>query len=173
MFSMIIWFCTTNPIPPYCDTNHIRQRKIVRYKTVLLQKNSKTMSIEVTFPGGVKVDAIIEPFVISTDQSVRGGGEGTAPAPFTLFLASLATCAGYYVKAFCDSRELYSDGISLTMDTEYNNAAKMIGKIIIKIIVPADFPEKYDNALINAANVCAVKRHLSDQIAFETLVVRL
>lgn len=130
------------------------------------------MSIKVKFPGGVKVDALIEPFVISTDQSVRGGGEGSAPAPFTLFLASLATCAGYYVKAFCDSRDLYSDGISLTMDTEYNSVSKMIGKIIIMIIFPEDFPEKYDNALINAANVCAVKRHLSEQIEFETRVVR-
>ncbi len=130
------------------------------------------MSIEVKFPGGVKVDAHIEPFVISTDQSVRGGGEGSAPAPFTLFLASLATCAGYYVKAFCDSRGLFSEGISLTMDTEYDPVNKMIGKIIIKIIVPMDFPEKYDNALINAANVCAVKQHLSEQIKVETTVVR-
>ncbi len=130
------------------------------------------MSIEVKFPGGVKVDALIEPFVISTDQPVRGGGEGTAPAPFSLFLASLATCAGYYVKAFCDSRQLFSEGVSLTMDTIYDPLNKMIGKIIIKIIVPMDFPEKYDNALINAANVCAVKRHLSDQIEVETLVVR-
>lgn len=130
------------------------------------------MSIEVRFPGGVKVDALVESFVISTDQPVRSGGEGTAPAPFTLFLASLATCAGYYVKAFCDSRGLSPEGVSLTMDTEYNSANKMIGKIILRIVVPVDFPEKYDNALINAANVCAVKRHLSDRIEFETLVVR-
>ncbi len=130
------------------------------------------MAIEVKFPGGVKVDALIEPFVISTDQSVRGGGEGSAPAPFSLFLASIATCAGYYVKSFCDSRELFSERISLTMDTEYDPANKMIGKIIIKIIVPMDFPEKYDKAVINASNVCAVKRHLSEQIEFETLVVR-
>ncbi|MBE0647083.1 MAG: OsmC family protein [Bacteroidales bacterium] len=130
------------------------------------------MSVEVKFPGGVKVDAIIEPFVISTDQPVRAGGEGTAPAPFSLFLASLATCAGYYVKAFCDSRQLSTEGVSLTMDTEYDQMNKMIGKFIIKIIVPMDFPEKYDNAVINAANVCAVKRHLSENIEFETLVIR-
>jgi ribosomal protein S12 methylthiotransferase accessory factor len=130
------------------------------------------MSIEVKFPGGVKVDAHIEPFVISTDQSVKAGGEGSYPAPFSLFLASLATCAGYYVKAFCDSRHLETDGISLTMDTEYDQLNKMISKIIIKIIVPMNFPEKYDNALINAANVCAVKRHLSDKIEFDTVVVR-
>jgi ribosomal protein S12 methylthiotransferase accessory factor len=130
------------------------------------------MSILVTFPGGVKVDARLDEFVVSTDQPVRAGGEGSAPAPFGLFLASLATCAGYYVKAFCDSREIPSDGITLSMDTEYNPAEKMIGKIIIRIHVPAAFPEKYEAAVVNAAAICAVKRHLSEKIQNEIVVVR-
>ena len=130
------------------------------------------MSILVSFPGGVKVDAQIEGFVVATDQPVRAGGEGSAPAPFGLFLASLATCAGYYVKAFCDSRDISTEGISVTMDTEYNPAEKMIGKFIIRIHVPADFPEKYDAAVVNAAAICAVKRHLSEKIVHEIVVVR-
>jgi putative redox protein len=130
------------------------------------------MSITVSFPGGVKVDAHLDDFTVSTDQPVRAGGEGSAPAPFGLFLASLATCAGYYVKAFCDSREISSEGMSLSMDTEYNPAEKMIGKIIIRIHVPASFPEKYDAAVINAAAICAVKRHLSEKIVNEIVVVR-
>lgn len=130
------------------------------------------MSILVSFPGGVRVDARLDEFVVSTDQPVRAGGEGSAPAPFGIFLASLATCAGYYVKAFCDSREIPSDGITLSMDTEYNPAEKMIGKIIIRIHVPAEFPEKYESAVINAAAICAVKRHLSEKIVNEIIVVR-
>jgi putative redox protein len=130
------------------------------------------MSILVTFPGGVKVDARLDDFVVSTDQPVRAGGEGSAPAPFGLFLASLATCAGYYVKVFCDSREIPSEGITLSMDTEHNPVEKMIGKIIIRIHVPAEFPEKYESAVINAAAICAVKRHLSEKIRNEIVVVR-
>jgi len=130
------------------------------------------MSILVSFPGGVKVDAHLEGFTVSTDQPVRAGGEGTAPAPFGLFLASLATCAGYYVKAFCDSREISTEGVSLTLDTEYNSAEKMIGKIIIRILVPSGFPEKYEAAVVNAAAICAVKRHLSEKIVNEIVVVR-
>ncbi len=49
---------------------------------------------KVTFPGGVKVDTTFREFTIRTDQPVRDGGENTAPSPFILFLASLATCAG-------------------------------------------------------------------------------
>lgn len=130
------------------------------------------MSIKVDFPGGVKVNAQLDGFLVTTDQPVKAGGEGSAPAPFGLFLASLATCAGYYVKAFCDSRQIATDGITLTMDTEYNPVEKMVGKIIIRIHVPAEFPEKYDTAVINAAAVCAVKRHLSEKIQNEIVVVR-
>ena len=52
--------------------------------------------IKVAFSGGLRIDAEYRGFLIKTDQPVADGGEGSAPAPFDLFLASLATCAGYY-----------------------------------------------------------------------------
>ncbi|HNW76092.1 MAG TPA: OsmC family protein [Bacteroidales bacterium] len=128
--------------------------------------------IHVTYPGGVKVQAHLADFDITTDQPVKAGGEASAPTPFMLFLASLATCAGYYVKAFCDSRKISTEGITLSMDTETDPVEKMLGMIVIRIHVPADFPEKYDQAVINAAATCAVKRHLSEKIHNEILVVR-
>jgi len=128
--------------------------------------------IEVFFDGGKKVNALADGFEIKTDQAVRSGGEGSAPEPFTLFLTSLATCAGIYVKSFCDQRDIPTDEIRLTQELEYNQALRMIGKFIIRIYVPADFPEKYDHALINSAALCAVKRHMSDQIQYEITVER-
>ena len=130
------------------------------------------MAIEVYFDDGKKVNARINKFEIKTDQAVTSGGEGSAPEPFTLFLASLATCAGIYVKSFCDNRGIPSDKIRLYQDIEYNPVAKMIGKIKIRIVVPEDFPEKYDSALINAASLCAVKKHMSDKIEHEITVSR-
>src|SRR5690242_6208835 len=53
--------------------------------------------IEVSFPGGKRVDARVGSFVVHTDQPADQGGEGGAVSPFDLFLASLATCAGIYV----------------------------------------------------------------------------
>lgn len=122
------------------------------------------MAIEVFFDGGKKVNAVIHGFTVQTDQPVRAGGENAAPAPFALFLASLATCAGYYVKVFCDQRNIPSDNITLTMDHETDPATHLVRKMIIEIIVPGDFPEKYEAAVINAASVCAVKRHLNPEI---------
>ncbi|MEI6885790.1 MAG: OsmC family protein [Bacteroidota bacterium] len=130
------------------------------------------MSIEVYFAGSKKVNAKLEGFTVETDQSVQAGGEGSAPTPFALFLSSLATCAGIYVKGFCDQRSLPTDKVSLTLDYIVDPMTKNIGKFIIKIFVPSDFPEKYDSALIQSAALCAVKRHLNPAIENEITVVR-
>jgi putative redox protein len=118
------------------------------------------MKIEVYFDGLKKVNAIIDGFTVKTDQPVLGGGEGSAPSPFDLFLASLATCAGIYVKGFCDQRGIPSDGIRLFQDMEYDPVTHMVNKVNIEISVPSDFPEKYREALITVAGKCKVKQHM-------------
>ena len=99
------------------------------------------MSSEMTvdFPGGKKVTAHYDGFDIATDQGVDSGGEGTAPEPFDLFLASLATCAGYYVLKFCEGRCISTDGVTLHQSWERNEDKKLV-RITIRIQVPPDFP---------------------------------
>lgn len=125
------------------------------------------MSIKVTFPGNLKVDAEVNGFTIHTDQPKNGGGDGTAPSPYDLFLSSLATCAGIYILGFCKSRHLPTDGISIEQDLEYDPIKHKVSKIIMKIVVPPEFPEKYHDALINSANLCAVKKTLQDPPEFD------
>ena len=126
-----------------------------------------TREIKVVFPGGYRVDAEYKGFVIKTDQPIHDGGEGTAPAPFDLFMASLATCAGYYVLAFCKEREIPTENAGVIMRMEKNPETKMIGKIAIEIHLPAEFPEKYKNAIIRAVDHCTVKAHMVRPPAFE------
>ena len=130
------------------------------------------MSIEAYFAGPKKVNASVKNFTVETDQPLRAGGEESAPTPFDLFLSSLATCAGIYVKGFCDQRGIPSEKIHLTLEYIVNPATKNIGKFIIKIFVPSDFPEKYDPAVIQSAALCAVKRHLDPAIENDITVVR-
>ena len=120
------------------------------------------MNIEVTFGSGKKVNAFVNNFEIKTDQSPAGGGEGSAPEPFTLFLASIATCAGIYVKSFCDQRGIPSDKIKLIQNSSFNPEKRLIDRINIEIQLPSDFPEKYKEAVIKSANLCTVKKHLHD-----------
>lgn len=116
--------------------------------------------MKITFEGNKKVIADYKGYRIVTDQPVRAGGDSSAPAPFDLFLASLGTCAGIYVKGFCDQRDIPTEGISLTQETIVNPETHLVSDLTITIHLPATFPEKYKDAVINAANLCAVKRHL-------------
>ena len=129
------------------------------------------MDIVVTFPGGARVDAQVGQHTVRTDQPPRGGGEDSASAPFSLFLASIATCAGIYVLGFCRQRDLPTDAIKLVQRIEVDPRTGMVGQIGIDVQVPPDFPEKYHEALIRAASQCAVKKHLEHPPAFEVKTV--
>lgn len=129
------------------------------------------MDMKITFPGGAKVDAEYRGFTIRTDQPTRAGGDGTAPAPFDYFLASIGTCAGYYVLAFLQQRNISLDGVQLLMSLERDAERRMLGKVTIRVLLPEQFPEKYKNAIINAVNLCAVKKHLHEPPVFETIVM--
>jgi ribosomal protein S12 methylthiotransferase accessory factor len=129
------------------------------------------MEMIVTFPGGARVDAQFGPHTIRTDQPAHAGGEDSAPAPFSLFLASIGTCAGIYVLGFCKQRGLPTDGIRIVQRMEPDSRTGMIGKVELSIQVPPEFPEKYHEALVRAANQCAVKKHLEAPPTFEVRTV--
>ncbi len=129
------------------------------------------MDMIVTFPGGARVDAQFGHHTLRTDQPVRSGGEDSAPAPFTLFLASIATCAGIYVLGFCQQRGLPTDGIRLVQRLEADRQTGMVSRIGIDIQVPPGFPEKYHEALVRAASQCAVKKHLEHPPAIDVKTV--
>jgi len=124
------------------------------------------MDMTVSFPGGMKVYADYNGFTHKTDQPARGGGENTAPSPFELFLASLGTCAGFYVLSFCRGREIDPSGIEIRQSMEADPQTHLIAKVTIEIILPATFPEKYRAAVVQAAQACTVKKHLEKPPAF-------
>ncbi|PWB77643.1 MAG: osmotically inducible protein OsmC [Holophagae bacterium] len=128
--------------------------------------------ITVTYPGGKRVDAAFDGFRVETDQSEKNGGAGSAPEPFELFLASLATCAGIYVLGFCQNRSIPTDGVRLVQQVERDPEGKIL-TITIRIEVPPDFPEKYHEALVRVAAKCAVKKTIENppKFAIETVVV--
>jgi ribosomal protein S12 methylthiotransferase accessory factor len=125
----------------------------------------------VTLPGGKRVDTQIGPHVIRTDQPVSNGGEDTAPAPFSLFLASIGTCAGIYVAGFCQKRGLPTEGIRLVQRNRIDPETGVLAGVAIDIEVPPGFPEKYLEALVRVADQCAVKKAIQAQPVFEVRAV--
>ena len=125
------------------------------------------MDMEITFSGNKKVNASLNGHIFKTDQPISSGGENTAPSPYELFLASIGTCAGIYVKSFCDKRNLPTENIKLIQSVEYNQETRLPSKISINIQLTVDFPEKYREALVNVAELCAVKRTIANPPVFE------
>ena len=125
----------------------------------------------VRFPGGKRVDAEYGGFVVKTDQPPQAGGEGSAPQPFDLFLASIATCAGIYVKGYCDSRGIATEGLGLEMQIEREPEKHRVVRLLLEIRLPAGFPEKHREGVVRAAELCAVKKHILNPPTFEIRTV--
>lgn len=119
------------------------------------------MQMQITFPGGKRVTSDYKGFTVATDQPKTEGGDGSAPEPYDLFLSSMGTCAGVYIVYFCESRNIPTDRISMTLQFERNEKSHLMEKIVMEIHLPPEFPDKYRKAVIRAAEMCTVKRTLA------------
>jgi ribosomal protein S12 methylthiotransferase accessory factor len=130
-----------------------------------------TPEIVVTLPGGRRVDARVGPHVVHTDQPRSNGGEDSAPSPFQLFLASIATCAGIFVEGFCTKRGIPTAGIRIVERPRTDPETGALVSVELDIEVPPSFPEKYREALVRVVDGCSVKRAMAAQPRFEVRTV--
>ena len=126
----------------------------------------------VSFPGGVMVDASFKGQTVRTDQPEGAGGTNTAMSPFDLFLASIATCMGFYALRFCQERSLSTDGLRLTLEPIRDEEKKRVATIRIALDLPAAFPDKYRSAIERAVDHCAVKKHILEPPEFQLVVAQ-
>jgi ribosomal protein S12 methylthiotransferase accessory factor len=126
--------------------------------------------LQLSFPGGKRVDVHVGDFHIATDQSEKHGGAGSAPAPFTFFLASLASCAGIFALNFCQSREIDTTGLALSMewDGDGRHPERSVARLDLRL--PNGFPPQYRDGIVRAMELCAVKRQLGAAPRFEVAV---
>jgi len=129
-----------------------------------------TKDMQIGFPGGSRVQAQYKGFTIDTDQPAHGGGGGSAPAPFDYFIASIGTCAGFYVLKFLEQRSLPTEGVRVTLSTKKDRERKRISDVVVRIELPDEFPQKYRQALMRAVDLCSVKQHVLEPPRFTTEV---
>jgi ribosomal protein S12 methylthiotransferase accessory factor len=128
--------------------------------------------MEITIDGGKVITAHLNGHIIRTDQPLDNGGTNTAPAPFDLFLASIGTCAGIYVKSFCDKRQIPTEGIKIIQTMEFDKEKRLPSVFNLEIQLPADFPDKYREAVINAADLCLVKKTINNKPDFKIITTK-
>lgn len=125
------------------------------------------LEMRIRFPKNKTVSAEFDGLTVMTDQPKEAGGDGSAPAPFDLFLASLGTCAGIFVLSFCQKRAIPTEGLEIRQTMDWNEAKHLVSKVTLQILLPKGFPEKYRESLIKTAELCTVKRHLHEPPQFE------
>ncbi|WP_324709860.1 OsmC domain/YcaO domain-containing protein [Pseudomonas citronellolis] len=116
------------------------------------------MEIKVNFLDNLRLEAKFDDFTVVADQPIRYKGDGSAPGPFDYFLASSALCAAYFVKLYCQTRNIPTDNIRLSQNNivDPENRYKQIFKIQVEL--PADISEKDRQGILRSIERCTVKK---------------
>ncbi len=116
------------------------------------------MEIKVNFLDNLRLEAKFDDFTVVADQPIRYKGDGSAPGPFDYFLASSALCAAYFVKLYCQTRDIPTDNIRLSQNNivDPENRYNQIFKIQVEL--PADISEKDRQGILRSIDRCTVKK---------------
>lgn len=131
---------------------------------------STTRELVIRLAGNRRIEAEVGAHTVRTDQPVDLGGEGSAPSPFELFLASIGTCAGVFVQGFCAKRGIPFEQIALRERVSYGEDGSL-ASVDLEIQLPESFPEKYRDAVVKVAEQCSVKRAIHAQPLFKVAAV--
>jgi ribosomal protein S12 methylthiotransferase accessory factor len=116
------------------------------------------MEIKVNFLDKLRLEAKFDDFTVIADQPIRYKGDGSAPGPFDYFLASSALCAAYFVKLYCDTRNISTEHIRLSHNNivDPENRYQQIFKIQVEL--PPDISEKDRQGILRSIDRCTVKK---------------
>jgi len=116
------------------------------------------MEIKVNFLDKLRLEAKFDDFTVISDQPIRYKGDGSAPGPFDYFLASSALCAAYFVKLYCDTRNISTENIRLSQNNivDPENRYQQIFKIQVEL--PSDIAEVDRRGILRSIDRCTVKK---------------
>ena len=116
------------------------------------------MEIKVNFLDKLRLEAKFDDFTVIADQPIRYKGDGSAPGPFDYFLASSALCAAYFVKLYCDTRNISTENIRLSQNNivDPDNRYQQIFKIQVEL--PEDISANDRQGILRSIERCTVKK---------------
>ena len=116
------------------------------------------MEIKVNFLDKLRLEAKFDDFTVIADQPIRYKGDGSAPGPFDYFLASSALCAAYFVKLYCNTRNISTENIRLSQNNivDPENRYQQIFKIQVEL--PEDISATDRQGILRSIERCTVKK---------------
>ena len=116
------------------------------------------MEIKVNFLDKLRLEAKFDDFTVIADQPIRYKGDGSAPGPFDYFLASSALCAAYFVKLYCDTRNIPTENIRLSQNNIVDPENRYQQTFKIQVELPPDIAEVDRRGILSSIERCTVKK---------------
>ncbi|PKM21751.1 MAG: OsmC domain/YcaO domain-containing protein, partial [Gammaproteobacteria bacterium HGW-Gammaproteobacteria-14] len=116
------------------------------------------MEIKVNYLDNLRLEAKFDDFSVISDQPIRYKGDGSAPGPFDYFLASSALCAAYFVKVYCNTRNISTDNIRLSQNNIVDPEDRYKQIFRIQVELPEDISDKDRQGIIRSIERCTVKK---------------
>lgn len=116
------------------------------------------MEIKVNFLDNLRLEAKFDDFTVIADQPIRYKGDGSAPSPFDYFLASSALCAAYFVKVYCNARDISTDNIRISQNNIVDPEDRYNQVFQINVELPESLSEKDKQGILRSIERCTVKK---------------
>lgn len=116
------------------------------------------MEIKVNYLDNLRLEAKFDDFTVISDQPIRYKGDGSAPGPFDYFLASSAMCAAYFVKVYCNTRNIPTDNIRLSQNNIVDPEDRYKQIFRIQVELPEDISDKDRQGIVRSIERCTVKK---------------
>lgn len=129
------------------------------------------MEIKVNYLDNLRLEALFDDFSVIADQPIRYKGDGSAPGPFDYFLASSALCAAYFVKVYCNSRDIPTDNIRLSQNNIVDPEDRYNQIFQIQVELPESISEKDRKGIVRSIDRCTVKKVVQTGPQFKVEIV--
>ncbi|WP_293777621.1 OsmC domain/YcaO domain-containing protein [uncultured Oxalicibacterium sp.] len=116
------------------------------------------MEIKVNFLDKLRLEAKFDDFTVIADQPIRYKGDGSAPGPFDYFLASSALCAAYFVKLYCNTRNIPTENIRLSQNNIVDPEDRYQQIFKIQVELPEDISDADRRGILRSIERCTVKK---------------
>ncbi len=125
------------------------------------------MEIKVNFLDNLRLEAQFDDFTVISDQPIRYKGDGSAPSPFDYFLASSALCGAYFMKLYCDARDIPTEDIRLSQNNIVDPENRYRQLFQIQVELPEGISAKHREGILRAIDRCSVKKVINQGPDFQ------
>jgi len=127
------------------------------------------MEITVKHIGDVQFEAETRGHRIVCDQPLNNGGYDEGMTPPEFLLASLGTCAGFYVAQYLNAHSLQCPGLEIKVIAEKGTQPARLASFHIEIFAPSLDP-RHEEGVLRAVHKCLIHNTLLHPPQIETVV---